>query len=458
MKELASSLPQPEPETEEHILLVEDDLGLQKQMRWALAPSRVDVAGSRAEAIANLSADKSYRIIVLDLGLPPDENGASEGLRALDEILSINPNAKVIVASGNVERANAVRAVGKGAFDFIAKPIDVDVLKLIIQRGLRMYELEVENRALREASGRGSGGLVFASSPMAQVTRMIERVGPMDVSVLLVGETGTGKDVVARALHATSPRNAQPFVAINCASIPENLLESELFGHERGAFTGAVKRTQGKFELADNGTLFLDEIGDMPLALQAKLLRFLQERRLERIGGRESISVNVRLICATNQKLEKLIPEQRFREDLFYRINDVRIELPPLRERESDVIVLAQHFLNMFNKLYGRQISGFTNDALNAMSVHNWPGNVRELESKVKRAVIMSDGKRINASDLDLADTKTEPRSLDLKTEVEKLEKKLANEALALSDGNISKAAKLLGVSRPLLYTLLGQS
>jgi len=286
---------------------------------------------------------------------------------------------------------------------------------------------------------------------------MIDRVGPLDVSVLLVGETGTGKDVAAKALHDVSPRKGEPFIAINCASIPENLLESELFGHERGAFTGAIKRTHGKFELANNGTLFLDEIGDMPLALQAKLLRFLQERKLERVGGRDSISVNVRLICATNQKLEKLIAEQRFREDLFYRINDVRLELPPLREREGDCAVLAQHFLNTFNRLYYKQISGFTESALQAMSMHRWPGNVRELENRVKRAVIMSAGKRITAEDLDLADVKPVAQSLDIKTETEKLEKKLAREALAITQGNVSKAAKLLGVSRPHLYNLLGQ-
>jgi two-component system NtrC family response regulator len=458
MKKAASPSPEPESGSHESVLLIEDDLGLQKQMRWALAPYQVDVANSRVEAIARLSAHKNYRIIILDLGLPPDENGASEGLRTLDEILSANPNSKVIVASGNVERANAVRAVGKGAFDFIAKPIDIEVLKLVIQRGLRMYELEEENRTLRQSTTNTHSGLIFTSARMAHVGQMIERVGPMDVSVLLVGETGTGKDVVARALHGISPRCNEAFVAINCASIPENLLESELFGHERGAFTGAVKRTHGKFELADKGTLFLDEIGDMPLALQAKLLRFLQERRLERIGGRESISVDVRLICATNQKLEKLISEQRFREDLFYRINDVRIELPPLRERDGDVVVLAQHFLNTFNRLYYKQISGFTEDAMSAMQACSWPGNVREIENKVKRAVVMSDGKRITAADLDLAEGKTKPRNLDLKTEVEKLEKKLASEALALSDGNISKAAKLLGVSRPHLYNLLGQS
>ena len=458
MKRNSPQAVQAETEPDEHILLVEDDVGLQKQMRWALAPYKVDIASNRLEALAKLSGEQAYHIVVLDLGLPPDENGASEGLRTLDDILGSYSDTKIIVASGNVERANAVRAVARGAFDFITKPIDVEVLKLVIQRGFRMYELEEENRALREESDHSSVGLIFASSRMTQVRQMIDRVGPLDVSVLLVGETGTGKDVVAKALHDVSPRKGEPFIAINCASIPENLLESELFGHERGAFTGAIKRTHGKFELANNGTLFLDEIGDMPLALQAKLLRFLQERKLERVGGRDSISVNVRLICATNQKLEKLIAEQRFREDLFYRINYVRLELPPLREREGDCAVLAQHFLNTFNRLYYKQISGFMESAQQAMSAHRWPGNVRELENRVKRAVIMSAGKRITAEDLDLADVRPVAQSLDIKTETEKLEKKLAREALAITQGNVSKAAKLLGVSRPHLYNLLGQS
>ncbi len=458
MRKSASAIAEVDTKLEESILLVEDDLGLQKQMRWALSPYRVDVAASRQEAIAKLARDAPYRIVVLDLGLPPDENGASEGLRTLDEILSRRPNSKVIVVSGNVDRSNAVRAVAQGAFDFIAKPIDVEVLKLIIQRGLRMSELEEENNALRADLGGGPSGLVYVSDKMALIGQLLQRVGPMDVNVLLGGETGTGKDVVARALHSISPRSAQPFVAINCASIPANLLESELFGHERGAFTGAVKRTLGKFELADKGTLFLDEIGDMPLELQAKLLRFLQERSLERVGGREAIAVDVRLICATNQKIEKLISEQRFREDLFYRINDVRIELPPLRDRDGDVAALARHFLMTFNRAYYKQISDFTREAYRAMSAHPWPGNVRELESRIKRAVIMSDGKRINAQDLELASVEVAPLNLDLKSEVEKLEKKLAQEALAASEGNVSKAAKLLGISRPLLYSLLGQS
>ncbi|HKQ44937.1 MAG TPA: PEP-CTERM-box response regulator transcription factor [Rhizomicrobium sp.] len=445
-------------QVEHRVLLVEDDVGLQKQMRWALSPHAVEVAGSRAEALARISTSKPFHVVVLDLGLPPDENGASEGLKALDEILNAAPRTKVIVASGNVDRANAIRAVAQGAFDFIAKPVDSDVLKIIIDRAVRMHELEEENKNLREMSTRGADGLIFGSERMGQIAQVLDRVGPMDVSVMLIGETGTGKEVMARALHRLSPRNAQPFVAINCASIPENLLESELFGHEKGAFTGAVKRTHGKFEMADNGTLFLDEIGDMPLALQAKLLRFLQERRLERVGGRESITVNVRLVTATNQKLEKLIAEGRFREDLYYRINDVRIDLPALKDRDGDAVLLAQYFLNGFNKIYAKHISGFTEDALGALAAHSWPGNVRELENRVKRAVIMAESKRITAQDLDLGDVKAGERDLNLRKEVARVEKRLAAEALALSDGNISKAAKLLGVSRPHFYSLIGHS
>src|SRR5579863_7008288 len=439
---------------EQRILLVEDDLGLQKQMRWALSPYIVDLAASRTEAVQKLS-DFGYRVVVLDLGLPPDENGANEGLRALDEILSAAPLTKVIVASGNVERANAVRSVAKGAFDFIAKPIDSDILKLAIDRAMRMFELEQENIQLRKLSDSGADGLVYGSSRMTEIVGMLHRVGPMDVSVLLIGETGTGKEVFALTLHNLSARKSQPFVAINCASIPENLLESELFGHEKGAFTGAVKRTHGKFELADHGTLFLDEIGDMPLPLQAKLLRFLQERRLERVGGRDSITVNVRLVTATNQKLEKLIADGRFREDLYYRINDVRIDLPTLRERETDTILLAQYFLNKFNKTFSKHAIGYTEDALDAICQHSWPGNVRELENRVKRAVIMAENNRVTAKDLDLEKSGGDRRDFNLRKQIESLEKRLVVEALAYTDGNISKAAKLLGISRPHLYSLL---
>src|SRR5437868_204160 len=459
MKKAApETIPASAAQPDQRILLVEDDVGLQKQMRWALSPYAVDVAGSRAEAMGKISASKPYQVVILDLGLPPDENSASEGLKALDEILNLSPQTKVIVASGNVERANAVRAVAQGAFDFVAKPVDSDILKIIIERAIRMHALEEENKLLREQSARATDGLVFGSEKMSQISQILDRVGPMDVSVMLIGETGTGKEVLARALHRLSPRNSKPFVAINCASIPENLLESELFGHEKGAFTGAIKRTHGKFEMADNGTLFLDEIGDMPLPLQSKLLRFLQERRLERVGGRESITVNVRLVTATNQKLEKLIAEGRFREDLYYRINDVRIDLPALRERDGDPVLLAQYFLNGFNKTYSKHLSGFTEDVLAALSTHSWPGNVRELENRVKRAVIMAESKRITSQDLDLGDVKVGERDLNLRKEVARVEKRLAAEALALSDGNISKAAKLLGVSRPHFYSLIGQS
>ena len=444
-----------ENSVQESVLVVEDDPGLQKQMRWSLSPYNAEVVGSRSEALEKIASSGPFRIVLLDLGLPPDPNGASEGLRALDEILGIDPHIKVIVVSGNVTRSNAVRAVARGAFDFVTKPIDIDVLKHVIDRGLRMYALERENESLRERHAGALHGLVFASKRMSEIAQMIEQVGPMDVSVLLVGETGTGKDVVARALHAISGRKNEAFVAINCASIPENLLESELFGHERGAFTGAVKRTLGKFELADKGTLFLDEIGDMPLGLQVKLLRFIQERKLERVGGRESISVDVRLICATNQKLEESILEKKFREDLFYRINDVRIELPPLRERAGDTVLLAQHFLDTFNRAYYKRVTGFSEDAIKSMAAHPWPGNVRELENKVKRAVIMSKGKRITGADLDLEAATPAKSNFDLKTEVEKLQRKLASEAMIAAGGNVSKAAKLLGISRPLLYSLL---
>jgi two-component system NtrC family response regulator len=436
------------------ILLVEDDPGLQRQMKWTLAPYRVVAASSRPEALQQFRSAGPFPIVILDLGLPPDENGASEGLKLLEDILTEAPHTKVIVASGHTERSSAVNAVGRGAYDFFGKPIDTDVLKLIIQRALRMHVLEEENRSLRETS-KNLPGLVFASPVMAQVQRMIERVGPTDVSVLIFGETGTGKEMVARALHEWSPRRAERFVAINCASIPENLLESELFGHERGAFTGAIKQTPGKFELANNGTLFLDEIGDMPLALQAKLLRFLQERRFERIGGRTSIAVNVRLVCATNRNLEKLVRSEQFREDLYYRINEIRIEIPALRERENDAIVLAQHFLNVLRRTSYRDIRGISDEALGVIGRHDWPGNVRELENRMKRAVVMAEGKLITPSDLDLGGVALEKESLDLRAEVEKLERSLAQRALAISDGNISKAAKLLGISRPHLYNLM---
>ena len=440
--------------TEATVLLVEDDPGLRRQMQWALHPHATIACSSRSEAMRQFQSNENCRIVILDLGLPPDPNGASEGLRTLDEILNIAPQTKVIVVSGNADHTNAVKAVSKGAFDFIGKPVEIDILKLIIDRATRMYALEEENRILRQSVNLVLPGLVFASPAMVEIQRMVERVGSAEVSVLILGESGTGKEVIARALHECSSRSQEKFIAINCASIPENLLESELFGHERGAFTGAFKQTLGKFELADNGTLFLDEIGDMPLALQAKLLRFLQSRNFERVGGRSSISVNVRLISATNKPLEKLVAEAAFREDLYYRLNEVSLKLPPLRGREGDAIVLAHHFLNMSNLANSRNIRGFSEDALAAISSYHWPGNVRELENRVKRAVVMTDGSVITALDLDLRAETGRPRNLNLKVEIEKLERMLLHEALAVSGGNVSQAAKLMGISRPHLYNL----
>jgi two-component system NtrC family response regulator len=437
------------------VLLVEDDTGLQRQMRWALEPIETHIANSRAEAVRLFRDQGPFEIVVLDLGLPPDPDGASEGLKSLDEILTLAPDTKVIVASGNSVRKNAVDAVGRGAFDFIAKPIDIDELKLIINRARRMKLLEEENRALRTEGARQSFGLVFRSPQMASVQRLIERVGTTDVSVLILGETGTGKEMVGRALHEASPRKAKKFIALNCASIPENLLESELFGHERGAFTGAVKQTPGKVELANSGTLFLDEIGDMPISLQAKLLRFLQEKQFERVGGRVSISVDVRVVSATNRSLEHLLTQNAFREDLYYRLNGVRIDLPALRDREGDALLLAHHFLNQFSRQNNRVFRGFAEDAVRAIANYRWPGNIRELENRVRRAVIMSDGNLISAADLELSDGVAPKQDLCLRTATEKLERALVTQALAASRNNISKAAKELGISRPHLYKLM---
>jgi two-component system, NtrC family, response regulator len=436
------------------ILLVEDDAGLQRQMQWAIDPYKSVAASTRAEALQLFEEDGDLRIVILDLGLPPDPDGASEGLKVLDTILSTAPQTKVIILSGNSDRAVAVSAVARGAFDFISKPIEVDVLKMIVQRAARMFDLEEENRALRVFAERRLPGFVFGSPQMQQVAQTIERVARTDASVLILGESGTGKELVARALHDSSARSGAKLVAINCASIPENLLESELFGHERGAFTGAIKQTVGKFELADKGTLFLDEIGDMPVALQAKLLRFLQSRQFERVGGRTMLSVNVRVISATNQPLETLVEQRQFREDLYYRLNEIRIELPPLRDRDGDSVILAQHFRNFYNREHSRNLRGFTKDALVAMQSHKWSGNVRELENRVKRAVIMADGPLITAMDLELV-AEGKSRNLNLRDHMREVEGALLREALAISDGNVSKAAKLMGISRPQVYNLL---
>ncbi len=384
------------------LLIVEDDPGLQRQLRWCFEQYEVLQATTRAEAIAALRKHEPP-VVLQDLGLPPDAEGVREGLDTLREIIALAPHTKVIVVTGNDDRENALRAVAMGAYDFYQKPVNTDVLSLIVQRAMRMYVLEEENRRLLQKQGSSPlEGIIAASDSMRRVCRMIEKVAPTVATTLLLGESGTGKEVLARALHALSERSQQPFVAINCAAIPDTLLESELFGYEKGAFTGALKQTPGKLEVANGGTLFLDEVGDMPLALQAKLLRFLQERVVERVGGRETIPVDVRVICATNRDLQAAIAAGQFRQDLYFRISEVSIQIPPLREREGDVLIIAQSLLEDRARRHGRALRGFATDAIGALQAHAWPGNIRELENKINSAVIMAEGKQVTAADLGL--------------------------------------------------------
>ncbi len=437
------------------LLVIEDDPGLQRQLRWSFDGYEVFIAGDRDSAL-ELMRSEEPPVITLDLGLPPDADGASEGLAALETILSIAPQTRVIVVTGNEDRDNAVRAIGLGAYDFYQKPIDAEILGLIIDRAHYLYELEDDNRRLARPEEKSPlRGLTTGCPDMIKLCRTIEKVAPANVCVLLAGESGTGKELLAHALHDLSPRARKRFVAINCAAIPETLIESELFGHEKGAFTGAIKQTRGKVELADGGTLLLDEIGDVPVALQVKLLRFLQERVFERIGGRKEIPVDVRIVCATNQDLGELIQAGRFREDLYYRVSEMVIKIPPLRERRNDPVLLARKFLLTLNKEHGRSLRGFTSDALEAISNHAWPGNVRELENRMKRSMIMAEGTRITAEDLELDTPVEEVLSLNLKDVRERAEHDALQRALVQVDGNVSRAAKLLGVSRPTLYDLM---
>jgi two-component system, NtrC family, response regulator len=438
------------------LILVEDDPGLQSQLKWAFAQYAPQIAGTREAALAALQRHMPP-VVVLDLGLPPDPNGATEGLATLEAVLAAAPGTKVIIASGNEQRENAVRAIGLGAYDFYQKPIDVEVLGLIIERAQRLWQLEQENRQLQRATGNTAfHGIITGAPEMQKICRSIEKVASTDITVLLNGESGTGKELLARAVHDQSPRSGKPFIAINCAAIPETLLESELFGHEKGAFTGAVRQTIGKIEMADKGTLFLDEIGDLPLPLQVKLLRFLQDRLIERIGGRQQIAVDVRIVCATNQDLNRMMAEGRFREDLFYRLNEFMVKIPPLRERPNDALLLATYFLNKFNASLKKSIRGFTREASSALAGHPWPGNVRELENRVKRAVIMAEGKFIDVRDLDIADKLDDANGiLPLKQARERAERLTIQRALVETQGNVSLAAKLLGVSRPTLYDLI---
>lgn len=442
------------------LLIVEDDEGLQAQLKWAYDDYEVVIAGNRDQALSALRSEEPA-VVTLDLGLPPDPDGTSEGFAVLDAIMEMKPDTKVVVASGHGARESALQAIEHGAYDFYQKPVDIEELGLIVERAFRLSRIESENRRLSERVGEDKtvlGTMITSAPEMAKVARTIERVAPTNVSVMLLGASGTGKELLAKGLHEASDRRNGAFVAINCAAIPENLLESELFGHEKGAFTGAVKTTEGKIEMADGGTLFLDEVGDIPLPLQVKLLRFLQERVIERIGGRKPISVDTRIVCATHQDLEGMIGEGTFREDLFYRLAEVVVKIPKLAERPGDSVLLAKHFLARFAKEMNTQVKGFAPDALAAIDSWSWPGNVRELENRVKRAVIMADGKLVNADDLDLGGGEEEDEmALNLKQAREAADRRMIRQAMARSQGNISMTAKLLGISRPTLYDLLKQ-
>lgn len=439
------------------LLIVEDDPGLLNQLKWCFEGYDVVTAGDRTSAIAELRRHEPL-VVLQDLGLPPNPEGVDEGLETLQETLRLAPLTKVIVVTGHGDQENALRAIALGAYDFYQKPVDTDTLQLLVERAFNIAELENENRRLQSLSSESPlDGIVAASDGMLQVCRMIEKVAPTDLTALLLGESGTGKELLARAIHRVSPRADKRFVAINCAAIPENLLESELFGYEKGAFTGAAKQTQGKVETANGGTLFLDEIGDMPMPLQAKMLRFLQERVIERVGGREEISVDVRVVCATNQNPVDLIKQDLFREDLYYRVSEITIDIPPLRDREEGRLILARTLLNKFAKQQSRALSGFSDDANKAIEAYKWPGNVRELENKIKSAVIMADGKQVTAADLGLADTEGESESLNLREVRQRAESKAIRSALMKNFGNISRTAEQLGVTRPTLYDLLNK-
>jgi two-component system NtrC family response regulator len=446
-------------ETRAKLLIVEDDEGLQRQLRWAYDDYEVLVASNRDSAINLLRAEEPP-VVTLDLGLPPDPNGVTEGFATLETILSLKPETKVIVASGHGARESALRAIASGAYDFYQKPVDIDQLGLIVRRAFQLHGIETENRKLEEQAGEDRtvlGTMITAAPEMMKVARTIERVANTGVSVMLLGASGTGKELLARGLHQASNRAQGAFVAINCAAIPENLLEAELFGYEKGAFTGAIKTTEGKIELAHGGTLFLDEVGDIPLPLQVKLLRFIQERVIERIGGRKPIAVDTRIVSATHQDLPQMIKAASFREDLYYRLAEIVVRIPSLAERHGDSVLLARHFLHRFAREMNPQVKGLSPGALAAIDEWAWPGNVRELENRMKRAVIMADGKLLTAEDLDLEARTEAALPVNLKSARELADRRAIRQALARTENNISSAAKLLGISRPTLYDLMKQ-
>ena len=443
-------------EARRSLLIVEDDPALQKQMCWAFDRYSTIVAGDRESAIASIRRHEPA-VVTMDLGLPPRPDDPSEGLQLLEDVHALAPDTKVIVLTGQNDRANALRAIALGAYDFCEKPFEPTLLGLMLERAFRVHDLQEENRRLQAAQQTPAmAGLVTRDPGMQKICRTIEKIAPTSATLLIVGESGTGKELLARALHDLSPRKGNRFVAINCAAIPETLLESELFGYEKGAFTGAAKQTIGKLETAHGGTLFLDEIGDLPLALQVKLLRFLQERVIERIGGRQEIPIDVRIVCATNQNLKDLTAAGKFREDLYYRLAEIVLEVPPLRARNGDAALLAHGFVHRFAAEQKRGSMTLLPDAVAAIEAHAWPGNVRELENVIRRAVIMADSNGIGAADIGVApESEREGSQLNLRQVREEAERHAVLRALGRVNGNLSKAADLLGVSRPTLYELI---
>lgn len=438
------------------LLIVEDDPALQKQMRWSFDDYEVVLASDRKSALAQIRRHEPA-VITMDLGLPPAPDDVTEGMALLGEIMELAPQSKVIVLTGQNDRANALRAIGMGAYDFYAKPFEPELLALLIERAFRLHDLQMENTRLVNQNLGAEGRFITRDASMLRVLRTIEKVSATRATVLLLGESGTGKEVLAKTLHDRSERAGERFVAINCAAIPDNLLESELFGYEKGAFTGATKQTPGKIEVAHKGTLFLDEIGDLPGPLQAKLLRFLQERVIERLGGRDEIPIDVRVVCATHQNLQTLISEGRFREDLYYRLAEIVVNIPPLREREGDAAMLAHSFVKRFSGEQGRGSMTLSREAVSAIEAHKWPGNVRELENCIKRATIMADGSQIMVHDLGLKPAEDNGSFFNLRQIREEAERKAVVSVLARVDGNMVKAAELLGVSRPTLYDLMNR-
>lgn len=440
------------------LLIIEDDPGLQSQLRWCFDEEKVLTAENKDTALAQLRRCEP-QVVTLDLGLPPDPGGSTVGFSLLEEILSLLPRTKIIVITGREEKENAVRAIGMGAYDFYQKPVDADTLKFVVDRAFRLHELETQNLTLKTGQASTSVQNLITSCPqMLSLCRTVERVAPTDATTLVLGDTGTGKELIARGLHQLSAREDKNFCAINCAAIPDALLESELFGYEKGAFTGANSAKEGKIERANKGTLFLDEIGDMPLTLQAKLLRFLQERVVERLGGHKEIPVDVRIVCATHRNIEEMIEEGEFREDLYYRLSEIVMTIPALKDREGDSIILSNAFLQRFNQQQGRSISGFTDEALKTIESYPWPGNIRELENKIKRAVIMAESNLITSDDLAIKlDNEEDAIPLNLREVRDAAEKKAISRALNNAGNNMAKAARLLGITRPTLYTMVSK-